>query len=623
MHQIVFGTAGHIDHGKTALVKALTGKNTDGLPEEKIRGISIDIGFAYLNDRISIIDVPGHEKFIRNMAAGAASIHFALFVIAIDDGIMPQTVEHLNILKFLGVNKAIVALTKIDLVKDEEWIALIEEDIKSLFSSNNFFISGVHKVDSITGKGVKSLKRGMLSFLKKEIEFSKTAHFRMNVDRVFSKTGFGTVITGTVIGGVLSKGDIIELFPQEICAKVRGLQTHGGITNKVKFGDRAAINIANLKERQIKRGTIIGEPGTFFPTKHIIAHINLIENTNWKLKNNQRLRFHFGTQEVLGRILLTEKKNRQNHNSLNLIIILETKVSVLFDEKFLIRSYSPVETIGGGIVLERIFNYKWKLIGKRAAQIPVDSQLRFYFLVNQDWQFPLTLKEWKNIFQINDDKINSWINGKLIFDQKTGFIFSLNNVKKSKAAMKSAFKYFYKKNPFRKILNIDIIIKKLNWDKEWLYFIINQLGNDKIIKKDNGGYTLNEYELTLSDKDKKEISKVRYLLKKLDDKPFLIKEIISNLDLKPKRAADLLFLLRDKGEIEFIGQDFWLGKIGLDKMISNINIHFISKKVLTVNDFKGLTGLSRKTAIPLMEYLDSKKITIRHDNVRIKGSKLS
>ena len=623
MHQIVFGTAGHIDHGKTALVKALTGKNTDSLPEEKTRGISIDIGFAYLNDRISIIDVPGHEKFIRNMAAGAANIHFALIVIAIDDGVMPQTVEHLNILKFLGVNKGIVALTKMDLVNDKEWISLIEQDIKSLLSSMNFFISDIHRIDSITGKGIERLKSGMLSFLDNNIHSSKTTHFRMNVDRVFSKTGFGTVFTGTVIGGVLSKGDTIELFPQEVSAKVRGLQSHGGVVDKVEFGDRAAINIPNIKGTQLKRGTIIGKPGSFSPTEYIIANISLIENTKWRLKKNQRLRFHFGTQEVLGRISLIDDVKIQNHSSLNLIVILESKVSVLFYEKFLIRSYSPVETIGGGIVLERIFNYRWKAISKRAVQMPVESKHRFYYLVDQDWRKPLTLKEWRNIFQITDNEMNSWIAKKLIHDQKTGFIFSLDNVKKSKNAIKSAFKYFYKKNPFRKIINIDLFIKKLNWHENWLIYIINQLVDEKIITKGNGGYILINYRLTLSNKDKKEISNVRYSIKDLHNKPFLIKEIISKLGFKPKRTADLLFLLRDKGEIEFIGQDIWLDKIGLNNMISNIKIHFKSKKVLTINDFKSITGLSRKTAIPLLEYFDSKKITFRNDNVRVEGSKLN
>ena len=218
------------------------------------------------------------------MAAGAANIHFALIVVAINDGIMPQTIEHVNILKILGVEECIVALTKIDLAEDEEWIKLIEEDVKQLLSSKKFLIGGIHKVDSISGKGIKELKNSMLSFLNNNTQIRQATRFRMNIDRVFSKTGFGTVVTGTVIGGELSKGDTIELFPQEIHAKVRGLQSHGGVVEKVTFGDRAAINLSNIKEGQVKRGTILGEPGRFLPTKYIIANIGLVDNIDWKLK---------------------------------------------------------------------------------------------------------------------------------------------------------------------------------------------------------------------------------------------------------------------------------------------------------------------------------------------------
>ena len=623
MQQIVFGTAGHIDHGKTALVKALTGENTDSLPEEKLRGISIDIGFAYLNERISIIDVPGHEKFIRNMAAGAANIHFALIVVAINDGIMPQTIEHVNILKILGVEECIVALTKIDLAEDEEWIKLIEEDIKQLLSSKKFLIGGIHKVDSISGKGIKELKNSMLSFLNNNTQIRQATRFRMNIDRVFSKTGFGTVVTGTVIGGELSKGDTIELFPQEIHAKVRGLQSHGGVVEKVTFGDRAAINLSNIKEGQVKRGTVLGEPGRFLPTKCIIANIGLVDNIDWKLKKNQRLRFHFGTQEVLGRILIPNANtNIQDSNSLNIIIVLESKVSVLLDEKFLIRSYSPIDTIGGGFVLERIFNYKWKKISKRAVQMPKDSQERFYYLVNQDWGKPLTLQQWREAFQVNYTKIISWISNKLIHDKKTDYVFSFDNVKKSKAKLKTTFDYFYSKNAFRKVLSIHLFIKKLNWSENWLTHIINQLVDENIITRGEGGYSLSDYEIKLNSREEKEVSKIRSIIKNLQNKPFLLKDIISKLDINPKRTADLLFLLQDMGEIEFVGEDFWLDKIGLDNIISDIKLHFKSKDLLTINDFKSLTGLSRRSAIPLLEYFDRKKITFRNDNVRFQGSEL-
>ena len=622
MHQIVFGTAGHIDHGKTSLVESLTGDNTDHLPEEKKRGITIDIGFAYLNERISIIDVPGHEKFIRNMAAGAANIHYGLVVIAADDGIMPQTIEHLNILKFLGIDKGIVAITKIDLVQDKEWLELVEEDIQSLLVSIDFSTCGIYKVDNISRKGIEGLKSAMISFLDFDILLAKINTFRMNVDRVFSKTGFGTVVTGTVNGGKLKKGDDVELFPQETSAKVRTLQSHGKIVNKVEFGDRAAINLSNIKGIELKRGTIIGEPNSFFPTKYIIANINLIKDSKWILKNKQRLRFHFGTQEIFGRISFSNDIKNKMNKSFNVVIILESEVSTLIDEKFLIRSYSPVETIAGGIVLDRLFKYKFQKAKERASELPLNLKDRFFYFVKQDWENPKNLKEWIEVLQMPQEKIKSWITKDLIFDLKSGLIFSLPNEKKSKKRITKTFKYFYSKNPFRKTLSIDVFLKKLKWNESWLNYIINLLVSEKVIKEYDGGYVLNDFEIRLTDQDDRDLNNIKSLLKSFKNKPFLSKDIISKFGLKPKRVSDLLFLLRNEGEIEFIGQDFWLDKNSLNKVISDVKSHFNLKKELSVNKFKSITGLSRKTAIPLLEYFDSKKLTLRSNNMRLKGEKL-
>ena len=243
MPQVVVGTAGHIDHGKTSLVKALTGTDTDRLLEEKERGMTIDLGFAYLNESITLIDVPGHEKFIRNMAAGAANIHYGLLVVAADDGVMPQTREHLDILTLLGVNKGWVALTKTDLVQDSDWIDLVELDIQELLEDRGFDSLSLTRINNLTGDGVESLKSDILSLaVDQKFNFS-SENFRMNVDRVFTKTGFGTVVTGTVLNGSIKPGDEIEILPSQSRVKIRGLQSHGGSARTVQSGDRAALNL--------------------------------------------------------------------------------------------------------------------------------------------------------------------------------------------------------------------------------------------------------------------------------------------------------------------------------------------------------------------------------------------
>ncbi len=282
MQQIVVGTAGHIDHGKTTLVRGLTGYNTDHLVEEKKRGMTIDLGFAHLNDSVTIIDVPGHEKFIRNMAAGAANIHFGLIVIAADDGIMPQTIEHLEILTLLGVKSGWVAITKIDIVKDEEWIDLVEIDIKDCLSSRGFNAFSIHRINNVNGNGLNKLKSDIENIVNEKVPYSDSEYFRLFIDRVFIKTGFGTVATGTVVNGKIEQGEEVEVLPLKAKAKIRGIQSHGGGTEAVQTGDRAALNISNIKLSDLQRGQTLCYPGLLKPTKNVIVRIKMVQSTSWE-----------------------------------------------------------------------------------------------------------------------------------------------------------------------------------------------------------------------------------------------------------------------------------------------------------------------------------------------------
>ena len=259
MQQVVIGTAGHIDHGKTSLVKALTGVDTDTLSQEKNRGITIDLGFAYLNEKITIVDVPGHQKFIRNMVAGASTIHLGILVVAADDGVMPQTLEHLHILDSLAIINGIIVITKIDTV-DDEWIEMVIQDIEKIKKGTVLSSSKIIKVDSLSGKGINNLKENILSLANTvKLPFS-SENFKLYVDRVFSKQGYGTIVTGTVKSGMISNGDVVELLPDKIQATIRGIQTHGGNTKSVSIGDRAALNLSKIELGVIRRGTILSEP---------------------------------------------------------------------------------------------------------------------------------------------------------------------------------------------------------------------------------------------------------------------------------------------------------------------------------------------------------------------------
>jgi len=350
MQQVVIGTAGHIDHGKTALVKALTGTNTDTLPQEKQRGITIDLGFAYLNENITIVDVPGHQKFIRNMVAGASTVHIGLLVIAADDGIMPQTVEHLHILNSLSIDSGITVITKVDLV-DDEWSDLIVSEVKEIETNTIFEDGPILKVDSLSEKGIKNLKQTIIS-LSKTIKFKQgKEYFKMHVDRFFSKKGYGPVVTGTVKSGRIAVGNKIEILPEKLIAQVRGIQTHGGDVQEVKSGDRAALNLTKVDIKVLNRGTTISSPGLISITNKLLANLSMSPYTSWSLKNNQRVRIHIGTAEILARVKFYRKKLDKNETG-NVIFFFERPVGVTVNDLFVVRSYSPMDTIASGIVLD-------------------------------------------------------------------------------------------------------------------------------------------------------------------------------------------------------------------------------------------------------------------------------
>ncbi len=620
MPQVVVGTAGHIDHGKTSLVKALTGTNTDRLTEEKERGMTIDLGFAYLNESITIIDVPGHEKFIRNMAAGAANIHLGLLVIAADDGVMPQTREHLDILTLLGVKKGLVALTKVDLVKDDEWIDLVELDITELLEHNGFDSMAIHRINNLTGDGIKGLKDDILSLAENHQSESTSSQFRLNVDRVFSKTGFGTVATGTVISGEAKNGADLEILPSGLKTKIRGIQTHGGATELAQTGDRAALNLANVKSSDLHRGTVLATPDCFQTTTRIIAHINMTNSTEWVIKNKQRLRHHFGTSEVLGRCAGKKMKKEQSGN---FIIDLETPVAVGMDDKFVIRSYSPMETIAGGLVIDPKPLGKWSLLKSRADNLPSDPKERFSFLIDQDWETPKSKQEWQSLFNISDDIINEWVDDLSILQTEETLLYSEKGLEKGQNSLQSFFNQSYAKNPFRTVISSDGILTQLKWSEAWLDFVIQTMVESGIITSEKGGFSLTGSKPEFSSKDLEDLKRIESIFSQSGFEPILLKEITDSSGFNPKRVGDLVHLLFDQGKVENLGNNFWLNRPNLDNVLHDIREFFKSTSKLAVADFKDITGLSRKTAIPLLEYLDKNNFTVRDENVRLKGDALN
>lgn len=358
MRNIIIGTAGHIDHGKTTLIKALTGRETDRWEEEKRRGITIDLGFTYFDlpdgSKAGIIDVPGHEKFIKNMLAGVVGMDMVLLVIAADEGIMPQTTEHLNILNLLGVENGIVVMTKCDMA-DEEWISLVKEDIKESLKSTFLECAKIVEVSSKTGQGIDKLIQEITNLAQQGVrERELNTIPRLPIDRAFSITGFGTVITGTLISGILKKGDEVEIYPVNKLCKVRNIQVHSSDSEKAYAGQRTAINLSNIKKTDIYRGCVIAPVNSMRNTMMLDVKLNMLKSTKRTIINRSRLHLYTGTSEILCRVVLLDRDELTPGESCYAQLRLEEEIAVRRGDKFIVRFYSPLETVGGGEIIEPV-----------------------------------------------------------------------------------------------------------------------------------------------------------------------------------------------------------------------------------------------------------------------------
>lgn len=355
MKHVIIGTAGHIDHGKTTLIKALTGRDTDTLKEEKARGISINLGFTFFDlpsgRRAGIIDVPGHEKFVKNMLAGVSSIDVVLLVIAADEGIMPQTREHFEILQLLDVKKGIIVLSKVDMV-EEDWAQMVKEELLEEFKGTFLEKAPVHMVSSKTGQGINELVNEIDHITEEVTSKDTEGHFRLPVDRVFSISGFGTVVTGTVISGRIKEGESVEVYPSKVVTKVRGIQVH---ENSVKFaeaGQRTAINLANVKVEEVERGYVISKEGILEPSIVVDCNIHYLKNNDKPLVNNQRVKLYHGTDEIICRVMILDKEEIKPGENAYVQLRLEKPLTAQRNDRYVIRSYSPMYTIGGGSIIE-------------------------------------------------------------------------------------------------------------------------------------------------------------------------------------------------------------------------------------------------------------------------------
>ena len=620
MSQIVIGMSGHIDHGKTSLVKALTGKNTDQLEEEFRRGMTIDIGFAFLDDDITLIDVPGHEKFVKNMMAGASGIDGAVLVIAADDGIMPQTREHFEILNLLGIENVIVALNKIDIV-DEEWIELVEMEIHDLMENAKIKDYDVKKVSALNNIGIEELKIAIINLSQKIPKRIDNGIFRLPIDRVFTIQGFGTVVTGTVQSGNLKVGDEVELIPSNLKVKVRGIQSHESIAEKVHIGDRAAINFQGLDKNIVERGFQCASIGYISSSREIGANISNLKNSKIEITQNQRLRIHSGTQEVMARVSILDKKVILPGENGIVIFKLEEPLVITMNDRFIIRRYSPVITIGGGYVLDAHLFGKWYDKKQYVSSIAVkDEKERIVKIIESQYLSPINKSNINLKFGLKNsllkDRLKKYSEVKFIQEKNEIWLVTNSQLEKVDNFIVKNIKNFQKLNKLKPGMLIEEIYQSINGNNKFIDSRINTLCKLGKVNRHGEYWSTVDFSVKFSEEESNIYNKI---IQKLASEGFYSSNIKDFSILSGINENDLIPLLKIgeiKGEIIRLTETLMFTNDNFNSLKSNVISFLHSNGSISVGEFKKIANTSRKYAVPLLEYFDKKKITYRDGDKR-------
>ena len=630
IEHIIIGTAGHIDHGKTSLVKALTGIDADRLPEEKQRGMTIDLGFAYIdldgNQRVSIIDVPGHERFVKNMLAGATSIDLVLFVIAADDGIMPQTVEHLEIINLLGIKYGLIALTKKDLVTND-LLEVVKEDIKKLLSNTTLESAPIIPVSVVTGEGIEVCRNTIKELIGRIKTHENNRIFRMAIDRSFTISGYGCVVTGPILGGQISVDDEVEILPIKRTLRIRGVEITGERVNTAFAGQRAAINLSGIKSTEIKRGYELSIPGYLQPVNIVDATLRLIKNARNPLKNRSRIRFHINTSEVIGRVILLDRDILKPEDTSFVQFLLESAITVERDDHFIIRSYSPAYTIGGGKVLRynetRLKRFKDELL-KPLNTLAIGN---LFDIVEQVYlnntNNHLTTEDISRLANIHpltaENIISELIKKKLLLkyniDGKLP-VFHSKVISLLKERILKMIEAFHKENPLKTGIEETYIKALLGKDIDSLLIAasLNDLKKEKAINIIDNKLSLSNFRIRVTTQESDITNRIEDLYLKAGFTPPPAEEISTKFGSNSKSYVSLL--LEQKKLIKVEG-DLYFHAISVDKLKEIIKIFINSHGSITVAQFRDLTKTSRKYAVPLLEYFDAIHFTKRTGDVRI------
>ena len=619
----VIGTAGHVDHGKSTLIKVLTGINPDRLKAEQDREMSIELGFAWLTlpngEEIGIVDVPGHRDFIENMLAGVGGIDAALFVVAADEGVMPQTREHLAIIDLLQIPIGIVALTKIDLVDDPEWLDLVETDLKSTFANTVLSDAPIVRVSARTGEGITTLIETLQSILAEQPHRTDLGRPRLPVDRVFTLPGFGTIVTGTLMDGQLAVGDSIEVLPAHIEGRIRSLQTHKQSEEKALPGGRTAVNLSGVSVDKINRGDVIAHPDTYQPTTMMDVWCSLIKDTDQSLKHNSEVKLFLGAAEVMARVRVLGVEELQPGKDAFLQLMLESPVVALRQDRFIIRRPSPAATIGGGQVVDphpkrrhKRFNHeRLKTLENLLIGTPEEIILETVLKLG-----PNPLTEIIQASGLTDEVAkkaaeNLRVSGKLIALSDNRLVIAADAAQRINSAILENLQSFHKQNPLRSGMPGEQLKSQLKLKSTLFNALIDQLTASEQVEQLEAKLRIKGHRVVFTEKQQASINRLLQEYAKQPYSPPSYKQSVDSI------GEDLVTALIETGGLIQVGEDVLLQPDIYDEMRNSVINHIQTQGEITLGELRDKFQTSRKYAVAVLEYLDQTGVTIRRGDKRV------
>ncbi len=629
MKHVVVGTAGHIDHGKTSLVKALTGIDTDRLPEEKARGITIDLGFAFLEEpdglTIEIVDVPGHERFVKNMLAGVGGIDLAMLVIAADEGIMPQTREHLAICALLRIKLGLVVLTKADLV-ERDWLELVKDDVAGLVRGTFLETAPILAASAKTGEGLPELRAALRRLAATVPERAADQLPRLPIDRVFTVKGFGTVVTGTFMAGRLAVDDRVQVYPKGVEAKIRGLQTHGRPVAAARAGQRTAVNLQGVERAALDRGDVLGLVGTLVPSLLVDGTLELLKDAPRAVKSRTRVRFHAGTSELMARVLLLDRGELLPGETAFARFRLEAPLVALPGDRFVVRSYSPIVTIGGGTLLDvDPPRFKRKapalvahltLLQGGAPEAVLEEHVRHVGVAG------VRLQALSGRVAFGPGRLRGLLDGlvaagRVLVVDRDWYLHAESFARLRERAVQ-ALENFHRAHSLRPGMSREELRGRAGSADERVFAaLLAALEAEGVVRSERDKVRLATHAVRLSAEQQRVVDRVEEEFLHAGAAPPGPGEALTRAGIKGDEEHELFQVLVQAGTLVRVKESLFFHAKALDAIQEKLVAMLRERKEIGPGDIKDLLGISRKYAIPLLEYFDGRRVTMRVGERRV------